>query len=89
MTESPSRYPSFLTYLTIPLARDLYLSLKDFSSDAENIPIHKWYHYPMENMKNFEERGEAPFMIRIYQARNLMTYFSLMFLLGLILSTAI
>ncbi len=62
----------FAVYLTIPLAIDLYKSLIDFSADPESIPEHKWFHFPMENLMN-----EPSFMTRIYQARNLMIYYSL------------
>ena len=79
----------FLTYLTIPLALDLYKSLKEFSCNPSELPEHKWYHFPMENMKSFEENGEASFMVRMYQSRNLMIYFSLLLVFGMILSLAI
>ena len=69
----------FLVCLTIPLAVDLYKSMKDFTENPESIPPHKWYHFPMENMMN------APaFMIRIYQARNLMIYFALMLCIAIV-----
>ena len=62
----------FFVYLTIPLAIDLYKSMKEFSTDPESIPEKKWFHFPMENMMN------APsFMMRIYQSRNLLIYFAL------------
>lgn len=71
----------FFVYLTIPLAVDLYKSLEEYSKNPESVPSHKWYHFPMENMMN------APnFMIRIYQARNLMIYFSLILTTAMILS---
>ena len=71
----------FIVWLTIPLAVDLYKSMVDFSANAESIPEHKWYHFPMENMMN------APsFMTRIYQSRNLMIYYSLFLALAIILA---
>ena len=77
----------FFVYLTIPMAKDLYKSLIEFSCNQESIPEHKWYHFPMENMKAFTERNEASFMTRIYQARNLMIYFSLLFTIAIILGS--
>lgn len=72
----------FLVYLTIPLAVDLYKSMDEFTVSADSIPVHKWYHFPMENLM------DAPgFMIRIYQARNLMIYFSIFLTLAIILGT--
>lgn len=82
-------WQAFLTYITIPLAVDLYKSLKEYSCNPDSIPEHKWYHLPMENIKFFEQRGEASFMIRMYQSRNLMIYFSLLLVFGMILSLAI
>lgn len=70
----------FLVYLTIPLAVDLYKSMKEFAADPASIPPHKWYHFPMENLM-----GAPSFMIRIYQSRNLMIYFSIIFSLAIIL----
>ncbi len=71
----------FLVLLTIPLAVDLYKSMKDFAANPESIPEHKWYHFPMENMMN------APsFMTRIYQSRNLMIYFALILCSAIILA---
>ena len=75
----------FLTFLTIPLSIDLYKSMTDFSMDSENIPEHKWYHFPMENMKRFKEMNAESFMIRMYQSRNLMGYFSIILTIALVL----
>ena len=58
----------FLVCLTIPLSLDLYKSLKIFVTNPEGLPYKKWYHFPMENMKVFYERGEAGFMFRMLQA---------------------
>ena len=66
------------------MAIDLYKSLVEFSCNQDSIPEHKWYHFPMENMKAFIERNEASFMIRIYQARNLMIYFSILFTIAIV-----
>ena len=71
----------FLTYLTIPLAIDLYKSIKEFSINPESIPQKKWYHFPMENMMN-----SPSFMIRIFQSRNLMMYFSMLLVIAMIFS---
>ena len=70
-----------LCWLTIPLAIDLYKSMVDYTINSESIPEHKWFHFPMEDM-----RGASNFMIRMYQSRNLTIYYTLFFVLGLILS---
>ena len=79
----------FLVFLTIPLAIDLYKSLAIFSENPEEVPDKKWYHFPMENWNILEERDEISFMMRMYQSRNLMIYFSLFLILGIILSLCI
>ena len=70
-----------LCWLTIPLAIDLYESMVDYTINSESIPEHKWFHFPMEDM-----RGASNFMIRMYQSRNLTIYYTLLFVLGLVLS---
>ena len=79
----------FIVCLTIPMAIDLYDSMKLFASNPEEMPKKKWYHFPMENLKDFEKRGEGSFMIRMLQARNLMIYYSLLFVVSIIVSRLI
>lgn len=79
----------FLTYLTIPLAVDLYKSMESFACNNESVPIKKWYHFPMEKLDYFIKRNEASFMFRMLQSRNLMIYFSILLVLGIIFSLAI
>lgn len=79
----------FLVFLTIPLAIDLYKSMEQFSINSDEMPEKKWYHFPMEKLDEFEKRGEGAFMMRMFQSRNLMIYFSLLFVLAIILSLAI
>ncbi|MCQ2753920.1 MAG: prenyltransferase [bacterium] len=76
----------FGVFFTIPLAIDLYKSMVDFSCDESSVPVHKWYHFPMENMERLRKNGEDAFMIRIYQARNLMVYFSVFLVIGIFFS---
>ncbi len=79
----------FLVYLTLPLVIDLYNSIRDFTTNPESIPQKKWYHFPMENYNKLLENGDITFMSRIYQTRNLMIYFCLFFIVGIILSLAL
>ncbi len=71
----------FIVYATIPLAVDLYKSMKEYALDPDSIPAKKWYHFPMENMM-----GAPNFMTRIYQSRNLMIYFSLLLCVAILFS---
>lgn len=76
----------FIVYLTLPLAKDLYDSISQYSSAPEALPKKKWYHFPMEKMDYFIKRGEGAFMFRMLQTRNLMIYFSLLLLLAILLA---
>ncbi len=79
----------FLVWITIPIAVDLYKSISIFSSNPNELPDKKWYHFPMEKMDEFEKRGEAAFMFRMLQTRNLMVYFSLLFVSAILISLAL
>lgn len=79
----------FFVYLTIPLAMDLYKSIEIFANNPSELPPKKWYHFPMENLERFEKQGESAFMIRMFQARNLMMYYSLLYVLSIVLSLAL
>ena len=68
----------FLTALTIPLAVDLYQSLILYGNDNTSVPqAKKWYHFPFEAWADIKANRSQPFMFRMYQARNLMIYFSI------------
>ena len=79
----------FSVYLTIPLAIDLYKSMQKYSSNPNETPEKKWYHFPMEGLEAFAKRNEASFMMRMLQARNLMIYFSLLLTIAIIISLGI
>ena len=79
----------FGVYLTIPIAINLYDSLKEYTVYNNSIPAKKWYHFPMENLNSLKNLDEKSFMFRMLQARNLMLYFSILFIIGIFLSLAI
>lgn len=74
----------FLTLGTIPLAINLLDSMKIFIIDNKEIPQRKAYEGPMENWDEIMNEGSAAFMLRMYQARNLMICFSLIFGIALL-----
>ncbi|MBE7703329.1 MAG: prenyltransferase [Cyanobacteria bacterium SIG28] len=76
----------FFVYLTIPLSVDFYKSMINYSCMPDSVPEKKWYHFPMENLETLKQNGEAGFMIRMYQSRNLMVYFSILLVISIILS---
>ena len=75
----------FVVYLTIPLAIDLYKSLENYIKEPDKSPVRRWYHFPMEKLPDFEKQGEASFMFRMLQTRNLMMYFSSLLVLSMLL----
>ena len=75
----------FGVLLTIPLALDLYNSIKDFSINPQSVPTRRWFHFPMENLKAIKNIKAEAFMIRMYQSRNLMIYFSLLLTFAIVL----
>jgi len=82
-----SDWQVLLALITIPLGVDLYKSMVNFSTDSKSVPVKRWFHFPMENMEQIEKIHAESFMIRIYQSRNLMIYFSLLVTVGLILAS--
>lgn len=75
----------FFVLLTLPLAKDLYSSLQAFVQNPSSLPEKKWYHFPMEKYEILKEKNALSFMMRIYQSRNLMMYFSLILVIAIIL----
>lgn len=74
----------FCAFFTIPLAIDLINSLKLYSEDNTNVPDKKWYHFPFEKWEEIKQNRSPVFMFRMYQARNLMIYTSVLLSLGLL-----
>lgn len=75
-----------LVYLTIPLAVDMYKSMVDFTVNPKSVPENRWFHFPMENKERLIKLNAWAFMIRMYQSRNLMVYFSLLLSLAAVLA---
>ena len=58
------------------MAINLISSMKLYIDDKTKLPKRKFYEGPMENWDIILNEGSASFMIRMYQARNLMIFFS-------------
>jgi len=69
----------FLVYITIPLAVNVYESMLQYIENEESIPEIHWYNFPFEHAEKLIEDKTANFKFRMYQIRNLMMYFSLIF----------
>ena len=76
----------FLTYITIPFALNLINSMELFIQDKTTLPKRTILDGLMENWDTILEEGSAGFMMRMYQARNLMVYFSIIYAGALILT---
>ena len=75
----------FITLITIPMAINLISSMKLYIDDKTKLPKRRFYEGPMENWDIILNEGSASFMIRMYQARNLMIFFSIIYSATLIL----
>lgn len=73
----------FITLLTIPMAVNLISSVSLFIKDKNKLPKRKFYDGPMENWDIILQEGSASFMMRMYQARNLMIFFSITYAIAL------
>lgn len=65
-----------IVYATIPYAIDLIKSLILYTQKL--VPKKCWYHFPFEDWSDIENNRSVGFMFRMYQARNLMIYVSVL-----------
>ena len=72
-----------LPLITIPLVIDLINSITLYNNDKNSVPEKKFWHVPFENWEKIQSQGIGNFRFRMYQARNLMIYFSLILALML------
>lgn len=75
---------SKLAILTIPLAIDLIISNYLYITNPQNLPIKRWYHFPFEQWEDIKKNRSVTFMFRMYQARNLMVYTSIILALSIL-----
>ncbi len=64
--------------LTLPLAIDLLISDYKFAKDSSYLPKKHWYHFPFEEFEEIKQNRSVIYMFRMYQARNLMIYTSIL-----------
>lgn len=64
--------------LTLPLAIDLLISDYKFAKDSSCLPKKHWYHFPFEEFEEIKQNRSVIYMFRMYQARNLMIYTSIL-----------
>ena len=80
-----SDWEIFLTWGTIPLALNLLDSMKIYITDDNTDPEKQDFVSCMDNLDEVQKSKAEAFMFRMYQARNLMVCFSLIFGLTLML----
>lgn len=81
--------PMFLiVFFTVPFVMELMVSLLLFNENKTYIPRKKLWHFPFEGFEKIRQKDEsiASFRFRMYQARNLMIYTSVLICIAKILS---
>ncbi len=71
-----------LPSLTFPFAILLYVSMQMYIRDKNFLPPIRWWNYPLDNWQKIVEDKTECFYFRLYQARNLMVWFSLLMVLA-------
>lgn len=74
-----------LPVITCPFAIMLYVLLKLYNNDKSFVPEIHWWYYPLDNWDAVEKEGTESFYLRLYQARNLMIWFSLLMLVAILM----
>lgn len=74
-----------LPVLTCPLVIMLFALMKMYNNDKNFIPEIHWCYYPLDNWENIKNEGTESFYLRLFQARNLMIWFSLLMLTAVLL----
>lgn len=67
-----------IVFLTVPFVIELMLSMLEYNINKESVPQKRFWHFPFENWQEVETSGIANFRFRMYQARNIMIYVSLL-----------
>ncbi len=73
-----------LPALTFPFAILHYVSMQMYIRDKNNLPPLRWWNYPLEGWQKIAENNTGSFYFRLYQARNLMVWFSLLMIMAVL-----
>lgn len=74
-----------LTFLTIPLPIALYRLMDLGIKHPEIVPERKFWMGPMENWKTIEQNNAQSFMLKFYISRNIMVFFTIMLVIGILI----
>lgn len=75
-----------LPTITIPLAIMLFVLVKMYNNNPQFLPAIKWWYHPLDNWDKVKREGTESFYLRLYQARNLMVWFSVLMLIAILLT---
>ncbi len=70
-------YLVLITFLTIPLVILLYKSMKIYNENPKQKELARFYHLPLDNWDLIESEGTESFYLRLFMARNIMMYYSI------------
>ena len=65
-----------LTFATIPWVILLNGYMKSYFADKKFVPEINWYNYPLDKSKASKNSSDGAFCFRLYQARNIMVYYT-------------
>lgn len=74
-----------LTYITIPMVIELYISLNLFNKNPQSLPHNPFWNHPLDNWDKIKNTYNAPFYSRFYMVRNITTYFMLLACIAIII----
>ncbi len=75
-----------ITFFTFPLVIELIVSMLMFNNDKNYVPKKQFWHFPFDNWTNIEGTDIASFRFRMYQARNIMIYSSILICIAKIIA---
>lgn len=78
-------YTVLISFLAVPLIFLLYKSLEVYNQDKSLVPEVQWWNYPLGNWAHIEQEGTQSFYLRLYLARNITTYFTVLVCIAFVL----
>lgn len=82
-------YELFAVFITLPLVFLLYKTMYVYNRDKMFVPQVRWWNYPLGNWEHIEQEGTQSFYLRLYLARNINTWFTLILCLCFLLDMLI
>lgn len=78
-------YAVLISFLTIPMAFNVFKLIKRYNGDKTFEPVINWYNQPLDNWDAVKAEGTETFYFVLFQARNLMMWFCVLFCFGILL----